>query len=130
MKILLLEDDIKRITEFRQRFLSIPHKQIFYTDTAQTCIELLKSEEFDLIFLDHDLGGKVFVDINEKNTGSEVARYISQNPLNSNPIIIIHTLNPVGGKYMIDTIGGRNTFYIPFIWTKKVFDERVKQNTG
>lgn len=45
-------------------------------DKAHEAIQALKDHTFDLICLDHDLGGQVMVDSSREDTGAEVARYI------------------------------------------------------
>ena len=85
--ILILEDDDNRIEKFVSLF---PSAQI--VKTAKECIEILDREvgaredapmeqlarsnkgnkSCDLLMLDHDLGGKIYVDTNYQNTGSEV----------------------------------------------------------
>lgn len=96
MNILILEDDIERIKIFREKLIG--HKATD-TDCSKAAIELLKTNTYDVLFLDHDLGGKAFVESGE-NTGFEVAKFLSLNP-NYKPFqIILHFLNPVGRKNM------------------------------
>jgi len=126
MKILVLEDDISRIKQFRESFQFLTEiARVDYCDTAENCIELLKKEKYSLIFLDHDLGGQVYVDTNDKNTGSEVARWIEQNPLESGQQVIIHTCNPAGAKYMKDLIS--DSVHIPFVWVYETFIKTFEQ---
>ena len=126
MKILVLEDDIERIRQFRNSFKSLTGiKEIHYCDMASNCVELLKKEKYGLIFLDHDLGGEMFVDTQNKNTGSEVARWIEQNPLENGQQVIIHTANPAGAKYMTQLI--KNSVHIPFVWVEEVFKKTFRQ---
>lgn len=70
--------------------------------TAQECQEaLLKNDPFDCVFLDHDLGGQVFVKEVE-NTGTQVALFIRDElPDERFPTrIIIHSHNPAGAIRM------------------------------
>ena len=90
MKILLLEDNDERIQQFKDW---IPSLDIAIT--AEEAINLLKANKYDLIFLDHDLGGKVFVDSSEFNTGYTVARYMRENLILSG-MVIVHSHNVVG----------------------------------
>jgi len=124
MKILVLEDDLKRVEQFEKRLSRVMKAETKFVDNADDCIYALKNETYDLIFLDHDLGGKIFVDENNKNTGSEVARWIEQNPLQEWQTVIVHSLNPIGAKYMIDAID--NATHIPFVWDSKVFNKTFK----
>lgn len=139
MKVLILEDDgqpTKRMPQFEQRFRELntilnnnglDGVHMTHVETAKECIEILKKEKFDLIFLDHDLGGEVYVDTNREDTGSEVARWINSNQTKiGNAKVIAHTFNSVGGKYMTDLIPG--SFYVPGLWTKDIFHQVIKIN--
>ena len=98
MKIFILEDDENRIKVFKRSFIGI---DLTMTDLADEAIKRLKTEKYDFIFLDHDLGGEVFVDSQNKNTGSEVAKHITHT-LNKSTMVIIHSFNPSGAKNMFD----------------------------
>ena len=135
MKILLLEDDLNRIREFEKRVNELNERNTFkthsnpvtliHTETAIECIRLLKTEHFNLILLDHDLGGKVFVDTNREDTGSEVARWISNNLQSVKGVpIITHTQNPAGAKNIISLVPG--CIHVPFIWEKNKFHNIIK----
>jgi len=126
MKILVLEDNLERIKQFRERFRSFHGiDRVDYCDTAQNCIELLKLSEYSLIFLDHDLGGEVFVNHDDKNTGSEVARWIEKNPLKNGQSVIVHSCNPGGAEYMMHLI--KNSIHVPFVWVDEIFKKTFKQ---
>jgi len=130
MKILLLEDDYNRVEQFRKRVdelneRNIAKSELVHVETAKDCIEKLENDTFNLILLDHDLGGEVYVDTNSDNTGSEVARWINKNPEKMNGVFIItHTFNPAGAKNIVDLIP--NCLYVPAIWTKDKFHQIVK----
>jgi len=128
MKILVLEDDVERIRQFRNSFEFLKGimdiERIDYCDTAQNCIEMLKTTKYGLIFLDHDLGGEVFVNTDNTNTGSEVARWIEQNPLESGQQVILHTANPTGAQYMKNLIA--DSIHVPFVWVSEVFQKTFR----
>jgi hypothetical protein len=63
-----------------------------FTDNADDCIQQLGWAEWDVLFLDHDLGGEVYVDERNENTGSEVVRWMTDNLPKVNRVII-HSLN-------------------------------------
>jgi len=69
-----------------------------WTQTASETIQALKDKEYDAIFLDHDLGGKVMVK-SGIGTGYEVAEWIAEN-LEEVPQVILHSMNPVGVENM------------------------------
>ena len=96
MNILILEDSPERQKKFRSK---IPCATI--VDTAEACIQQLQQadEPWDWIFLDHDLGGEIFVDTDNKNTGSEVVRWICANKPEIKKVII-HSLNHDAAHYM------------------------------
>lgn len=138
MKVLILEDDgqeDKRMPHFRERIkeleeISKSKIDIVHVETAKDCIAELErvpheKERFDIIFLDHDLGGQVFVDTNREDTGSEVARWISKNPEKIyGAFVITHTFNTVGAKNITNLLP--NAVYIPGIWLKDQFHKIVK----
>jgi CheY-like chemotaxis protein len=95
LKILILEDSCERIKIMSETFIN---DNMVVTNCAETAIEFLNNIKFDLIMLDHDLGGDVYVNINDENTGSEVCRKI--NKLNKDSIVVIHSWNKVGGTNM------------------------------
>ena len=121
MRVLVLEDDKNRVREFKQRMLEIG-VVADYVDKAHDAIKLLGEKEYDLIFLDHDLGGEVFVNVANSNTGSEVARWISAHPVTCP--VVIHSLNPVGADNMKKYIPG--AVHVPFVWQEDKFHATVK----
>lgn len=128
-KILILEDDEYRMTSFRARFFKLPF-DIVHVETAEQAKKQLMEEQFSLIFLDHDLGGEVYVDTTNKNTGSEVVRYITENIEElafENVIFFIHSLNPQGADYMYKSLKRLKlqTFKTPGIWFEATFNKII-----
>jgi CheY-like chemotaxis protein len=119
-RVFVLEDSSERIKQFKQRFLEQGWIG-YFSVTASDAIRNLDLLRFDLIFLDHDLGGQVYVNKDEKNTGSEVARWIREHPVVCP--IIIHSLNPAGAEYMKSILP--KAVHIPFVWNKKEFDQSI-----
>ena len=93
------------------------------------CIEALKTNErFDLVSLDHDLGDFQTADIDssaiygsadkKEFTGYDVAWYIARQLEDDKipPRVIIHSVNPVGAKRMLDVFKSAHisAFMIPF----------------
>lgn len=110
MRILILEDDPERVRHFKSGLIS---HTVFHTDSTKICISKLKDEQWDVLFLDHDLGGKTLV-ASGKNTGYEVAKWLESNPKFKPPQIIIHSLNGVGAKNMQMAVP--EAVHAPFIW--------------
>jgi CheY-like chemotaxis protein len=105
MKILILEDDPNRIKTFKAK-LGIQHK-LTCIDTAEAAIEYLRMEEFDVVFLDHDLGGEQMVDTADENTGSEVVRWLTQTEKGNRHVyvtFVIHSLNTPAAESMENTL--------------------------
>lgn len=87
MNILFLDDSLERIKQFRSW---VPSATI--VENASDCIKKLENEAWDIVFLDHDLGGLEYVATHEKNTGSEVVRWIIGNKPSVGRFVV-HSLN-------------------------------------
>ena len=59
---------------------SVANAQFVFDEADDTisALALMKDKPWDLIFLDHDLGGQVFVSSSHHNTGYTVAKYIEE----------------------------------------------------
>ena len=71
MRIFILEDDENRLIVMQREIPKIfPGCELLQSSTAKEAKEiLLKYKVFDIISLDHDLGGLVFVNSLNENTG-------------------------------------------------------------
>jgi ActR/RegA family two-component response regulator len=87
MRILFLDDDQRRKRTFRSNF---PSAKI--VSTASETIHQLMTDEYNVVFLDHDLGGEVYVDSDREDTGMEVVRWIADNRPNIEKVFI-HSCN-------------------------------------
>jgi CheY-like chemotaxis protein len=96
MRILVLDDDQIRLSKFKHKYLN---DDVDCVETSKDAINKLDTENYDCLFLDHDLGGEVYVDSGE-NTGYEVAKWLADNPQKQPKIIFIHSLNPIGSENM------------------------------
>ncbi len=94
MRVLVIEDNPFRIKKFKRELIGFI---VDYADNAHEGIILAKERKYDLIFLDHDLGNREYVDSNDPNTGFQVAKAI-KGTLNESAFIVIHSANPVGAK--------------------------------
>lgn len=95
MRILIVEDDAFRILLFRQWLRG---HDLAIAETARRAIRLLRRQAFDVVFLDHDLGGRVLVDPSDPNTGAEVARFMARAGVATRTII--HSHSPDGTGYL------------------------------
>lgn len=114
MAILILEDSDERIVWFRQRF---PDAVI--TADADEAIRLLSTAPYDLVFLDHDLGGIHYERYNfadDEGTGRKVTRWLATVEDQKSTRFIVHSLNAPGSAAMIETLilSGRRAEWIPF----------------
>ena len=108
MRIFILDDRQERHDACRKKF---PDAEIISVYDAIGAIALLSTNlSYDLICLDHDLGGKIFVDINDENSGSTVAKFLADKDIKCE--IIIHSLNYWGAKNMMNYLPQAE--YIPF----------------
>lgn len=93
--LLFLDDNQERQKKIKERLPSI-----IQTYTAAETIETIEEvESIDVLFLDHDLGGEVYVDSQREDCGMEVARWLVKNPQNINTIVL-HSFNPIGKHNM------------------------------
>lgn len=137
MKILLLEDDYNRVEQFRKRLDELNERnthmqekiEMFHFEDAQSCIDNLeKGYTYNLMLLDHDLGGRVYVEFADPNTGSHVARWLNKNYnfSENKTSVITHTLNSPGAENIRGLVP--NAVHIPFVWMKSLFHQIVKVN--
>ena len=110
MKVLVLEDNLERIEHFKKKFRI---DDVVFVDDALHTIDELALNTFDLVCLDHDLGG-MEIQYDMENCGTVVAEWIAKNPLKNNPRVIVHSLNTPLAENMVKLIP--NARYIPFYW--------------
>ncbi|MCX6159226.1 MAG: response regulator [Ignavibacteriae bacterium] len=115
--ILIVEDDPDRMSWFIENLKD--NYIVTHTDNAKTAKYLLKHKKYDMMFLDHDLGGEQMASIADENTGSRVADEIYA--LDIKVPVILHSHNPIGVKYMLNKLDHAKalpfgTFTIETIW--------------
>ena len=96
MRILFLDDNPARV-QAASNAVGIGN-DFQSADTAMDCICLL-CEDWDVLYLDHDLEGAAFADPAGDNTGSEVVRWMVRHKPKVGSVII-HTLNIAAGRAM------------------------------
>ena len=112
MKFFILEDDPRRMVYFRERFLE--YGIIYHFTDVDPALDFLQdhANEMDFLFLDHDLGGETYVNSNEYNTGYTIAKYLRGIKDFDYSKVIIHSMNTVGSRKMMDCMPG--SVIIPF----------------
>lgn len=110
MKVLILEDDENRIEWFYKKLFGY---SLDVTKDPKKAIELLFNNEYDFIFLDHDLQPHHYTMIGMENqslihdeeTGYAVADWLGKNPnFCKDANIIIHSMNPTGSQRMLKAL--------------------------
>ena len=104
MNILFLDDDGFRCGQF-----SALNPSAKIARSSEECIKLLPTQDWNFVFLDHDLG----YTREGEDTGMKVAQWIAAN----NPkieIIILHSFNSVGVRSMVACLKNYNVQVIPF----------------
>lgn len=113
MKILFLDDSEERIETAVRHFRD---EEVCITRTASGAIDLLGQEiDFDLVMLDHDLGGEAFVSSGREDCGMEVVRWIVKNKPKIERIVV-HSWNSPAAEGMVGTLrmAGYHVAYKPF----------------
>jgi CheY-like chemotaxis protein len=98
MRVLFLDDDPGRHACLKR--LSVGH-EVTAVVTAAEAIAALRENEYDLVCLDHDLGGKVFVNSTDEDTGYQVAKSLSRPGARIPRRVIVHSFNPDGTARMV-----------------------------
>jgi CheY-like chemotaxis protein len=111
MRILILEDDPKRWVAFKRNLIG---NEVMIVDQTDQAIDLLKSQYWDALFLDHDLGGKVYCE-SGPGTGWEVAEWLSKNEDLAPKVVITHSLHDVGRANICKVFP--KAVEAPFLWT-------------
>jgi CheY-like chemotaxis protein len=121
MRILFLDDDANRFDLFRQLTIGCV---VDWAKTADEAIELLKANNYDGAFLDHDLDDGAYVGKPKEKTGQDVARWIAGNATLPPSSIIIHSLNQAGAKAMKEILADANipSALFPFAWKAAAYN--------
>jgi len=117
----ILEDSENRMLMFNKwisKKIPSENYEIVHAEHVSEAKQLLFEHKWDIIFLDHDLNHKVFVDSSDYDTGFQVAKFIAENlnKIHFNKIII-HSQNPVGAGNMHSILrdaGVTQIYSIPF----------------
>lgn len=104
MNVFILEDDPSnyRIPLFQEKLQN--HTLYIAKDVEQgkKTLEYILKEgiHIDFIFLDHDLGGRVYVSSDDSNVGTRIAEFLQAHEEFNNTKVYFHTQNRVGAQAM------------------------------
>ena len=99
-RILFLDDSPGRHKDIRPHTL---HDAAFTAGEATT---MLAANAYDIVFLDHDLGGREMVSSHgDEETGYTVAKWIAANRP-AIPLVVVHSLNPAGSDNIAGLLKG------------------------
>jgi hypothetical protein len=102
-KMLFLDDRSKRIHAALKQYSE--KYDVTIVATVIECLRFLSSETWDIVSLDHDLGGEEFSDPGNRTGGMEIIRYIGKLgwPLKiPRPVFIIHSSNAFAANTMVN----------------------------
>jgi CheY-like chemotaxis protein len=96
-KIFILEDSEARIEWFREEL-----GNIFDLTITTTSSEAIASYDppYDLILLDHDLGGEIYVNPDEGDTGFAFCKFLTSTYKEIPCPVVIHSMNHIGAHNM------------------------------
>lgn len=111
-RLLFLDDDPTRAEQFLQA-----HPRAVWVTNVPDCIARLAGP-WDEVHLDHDLGGRVYVDWSDADTGMEVIRWLCKAPRPhlKRTRFFVHTHNETAGLLMVLLMqsGGYRAEFRPF----------------
>jgi len=98
MRIFILEDNPDRMIKFRRELIG---HEVDHAETVESGTNLVYNNRYDLLFLDHDLGGEIMVDSSEPNTGYKLAEFIASFTSNKETPCVVHSCNPGGADNIV-----------------------------
>ncbi len=125
IRVFLLDDDVRRHKWFATRFEG---DQIDFAHNVEQAENLLSSNSYDAIFLDHDLHPEHYESStpDDTRTGYAIATWLASRPeLQRASTIFVHTRNADGAMRMVEELrrSGRAAEYVPF----PLLAERIKR---
>ena len=100
-RVFVLDDTQDRLFWFRQQLRGVA--VLRDAKTADRALEILSTEKFDLVFLDHDLSWEdAGFPERQHGNGKEIARYLARTGFAGR--IVIHSKNEDGVKVMAKTL--------------------------
>lgn len=125
IRIFVLEDDERRCAWFQKRFKG---DAIDISCDIAEAKQLLESNTYDSIFLDHDLMPEHYRSDtpDDERTGYAIASFLASRPDLQRPAtIMVHSFNAEGALRMVEELrgAGRQADYVPFHF----LEERLKR---
>ena len=118
LDIFILEDSPERIKWFQQVFSDC---NLCFTKDVKTACDEIRTKDYDIIFLDRDLG-------HPKENGEDVAWVMKEEKLAENACVIVHTVNPRGQrnikKYLEEY--HKDVYVISYVQLRKMKREDFK----
>ena len=116
VRVFLLDDDALRHEWFARQFKG---DNVDVAADAARAIEMLSSNYYDVIFLDHDLLPEHYYaeEFDDERSGYAVARWLAESPArHAAASIIVHTRNADGALRMVELLRavGRQAEHVPF----------------
>ncbi len=108
MKILIVEDNLDRITYFKEL---LKEHDLFITKDIMIALDYMRLTEIDIAFLDHDLDEN---NLNSLNNGYELVKKITELKTGENALYYIHSMNPAGASAM-NTLLKNNGYWTQWI---------------
>jgi DNA-binding LacI/PurR family transcriptional regulator len=124
IRVFLLEDDKRRHQWFLKRF---PGDLLDIADDVSEAKELLSTNSYDALFLDHDLQPEHYNSktTDDERTGYAIAKWLATHPeLQRASTIFVHTRNADGAIRMVEELrqAGRTAEFVPF----PMLEEKIK----
>ena len=115
----ILEDDPERIEWFKS---VLGEDQIYTTRDVNDAVAQLKSNVYDIIFMDHDL-----MATGKNASGHGLADILNQEKIATNTPIIIHSMNPVGAENIRRALMNThsNVTVVPYSVLKARLEQRL-----
>lgn len=95
-KIFLLEDDPSRVNFIRNALVGVDAELTHAWDVERGLAKW--DGPYDVVLLDHDLGGEIFVDSANDNTGCGFARRLPDGAIGEETTVWVHSYNPDGAR--------------------------------
>ena len=118
-RVLVMDDDSDRIVQFT-RALSKPGVSYGVARTARDAMHMLKTQHWDVVFLDHDLG---LTPVSDPGDGTQVAKFIvrlARRGRFQRTKFYVHSINEPRNRWMTAALAdaGLHVRSAPFVWER------------